>query len=91
LLLPTTFTDGLRVWKETGQGSGADFGTRRDSIVNRLLLPYLLDAICAYEEGVGVDLRDIDNAMKLGCGYPDGAVYVAGIRRARYDLLHLLM
>jgi len=40
-------------------------------IVNRLLVPYLLDAIRAYEEGVG-SVQDIDEAMKLGCGYPMG-------------------
>ncbi|HZQ25882.1 MAG TPA: 3-hydroxybutyryl-CoA dehydrogenase [Terriglobales bacterium] len=40
-------------------------------VVNRLLVPYLLDAIRAYEEGVG-SIGDIDNAMKLGCGYPMG-------------------
>jgi 3-hydroxybutyryl-CoA dehydrogenase len=40
-------------------------------IVNRLLVPYLLDAIRAYEEGVG-SIIDIDEAMKLGCGYPMG-------------------
>jgi 3-hydroxybutyryl-CoA dehydrogenase len=40
-------------------------------IVNRLLVPYMLDAIRALEEGVG-SIVDIDNAMKLGCGYPMG-------------------
>ena len=40
-------------------------------IVNRLLVPYLLDAIRALEEGVATTV-DIDNAMKLGCGYPMG-------------------
>jgi len=40
-------------------------------IVNRLLVPYLLDAVRAYEEGVG-SIEDIDTAMKLGCGYPMG-------------------
>jgi 3-hydroxybutyryl-CoA dehydrogenase len=40
-------------------------------IVNRLLVPYLLDAIRAYEEGVG-SVEDIDKAMQLGCGYPMG-------------------
>jgi 3-hydroxybutyryl-CoA dehydrogenase len=40
-------------------------------IVNRLLVPYLLDAIRAYEEGVG-SIADIDAGMKLGCGYPMG-------------------
>ncbi|MSO49735.1 MAG: 3-hydroxybutyryl-CoA dehydrogenase [Acidobacteria bacterium] len=40
-------------------------------IVNRLLVPYLLDAIRCYERGLGTK-EDIDNAMKLGCGYPMG-------------------
>ena len=40
-------------------------------IVNRLLVPYLLDAIRAYEEGVG-SITDIDESMKLGCGHPMG-------------------
>ena len=40
-------------------------------IVNRLLVPYLLDAIRAFEEGVG-SIADIDLGMKLGCGYPMG-------------------
>jgi 3-hydroxybutyryl-CoA dehydrogenase len=40
-------------------------------IVNRLLVPYILDAIRAYEEGVG-SIEDIDKAMQLGCGYPMG-------------------
>jgi 3-hydroxybutyryl-CoA dehydrogenase len=44
---------------------------RSGFIVNRLLVPYLLDAIRALEEGVG-RVEDIDNGMKLGCGYPMG-------------------
>ena len=40
-------------------------------IVNRLLVPYLLDAIRCYENGLGT-VEDIDNGMKLGCGYPMG-------------------
>ena len=40
-------------------------------IVNRLLVPYLLDAIRALEEGVG-SVEDIDKGMQLGCGYPTG-------------------
>ena len=40
-------------------------------IVNRLLVPYLLDAIRAYENGLGT-IEDIDKGMKLGCGYPMG-------------------
>lgn len=44
---------------------------RTGFIVNRLLVPYLLDAIRAFEEGVS-SIVDIDNSMKLGCGYPMG-------------------
>ncbi len=40
-------------------------------IVNRLLVPYLLDAIRCYEHGLGT-VEDIDKGMKLGCGYPMG-------------------
>jgi 3-hydroxybutyryl-CoA dehydrogenase len=40
-------------------------------IVNRLLVPYLLDAIRAYEHGLGT-VEDIDKGMKLGCGHPMG-------------------
>ncbi len=40
-------------------------------VVNRLLVPYLLDAIRALEEGVGT-VEDIDKGMQLGCGYPMG-------------------
>ncbi len=44
---------------------------RSGFIVNRLLVPYMLDAIRAYEEGLGT-VEDIDEAMKLGCAYPMG-------------------
>jgi len=44
---------------------------RSGFIVNRLLVPYLLDAVRALEEGVG-SVEDIDKGMKLGCGYPMG-------------------
>ncbi|OFW19516.1 MAG: 3-hydroxybutyryl-CoA dehydrogenase [Acidobacteria bacterium RIFCSPLOWO2_02_FULL_65_29] len=40
-------------------------------IVNRLLVPYLLDAVRAYENGLGT-LEDIDKGMTLGCGHPIG-------------------
>src|SRR5713101_236689 len=46
-------------------------GDKTGFIVNRLLVPYMLDAIRALEEGVG-SIADIDTAMKLGCGYPMG-------------------
>jgi 3-hydroxybutyryl-CoA dehydrogenase len=44
---------------------------RTGFIVNRLLVPFMLDAIRALEEGVG-SIADIDAAMKLGCGHPMG-------------------
>jgi len=61
---------------------GMDFGKRlgkltvqtRDTagfIVNRLLVPYLLDAIRGYEEGIG-SIAEIDAAMKAGAGHPMG-------------------
>ncbi len=40
-------------------------------IVNRLLVPYLLDAVRALEEGVG-SVPDVDEGMRLGCGHPMG-------------------
>ncbi|MGE5178412.1 MAG: 3-hydroxyacyl-CoA dehydrogenase family protein [Bacteroidota bacterium] len=40
-------------------------------VVNRLLVPYMLDAVRVYESGVA-SKEDIDNGMKLGCGYPMG-------------------
>jgi 3-hydroxybutyryl-CoA dehydrogenase len=40
-------------------------------IVNRLLVPYLLDAVRSYENGLGT-VEDIDKGMKLGCGHPMG-------------------
>ena len=40
-------------------------------IVNRLLVPYLLDAVRAYDQGLGT-VEDIDKGMKLGTGYPMG-------------------
>ena len=67
--------------------AGLDFGAKlgkktvqtRDSagfIVNRLLVPYMLDAIRAYEEGVG-SIAEIDDAMKAGAGHPMGPLTLA--------------
>jgi 3-hydroxybutyryl-CoA dehydrogenase len=44
---------------------------RSGFIVNRLLVPYLLDAVRALEEGTG-SVADIDRGMQLGCGHPMG-------------------
>jgi 3-hydroxybutyryl-CoA dehydrogenase len=40
-------------------------------VVNRLLVPYLLDAIRGYEEGIG-SMEDIDKGMRYGCAHPMG-------------------
>jgi 3-hydroxybutyryl-CoA dehydrogenase len=40
-------------------------------VVNVLLVPYLLDAIRTYQDGVA-SKEDIDTGMKLGCGHPMG-------------------
>ena len=45
-------------------------------IVNRLLVPYMLDAIRAYEEGVG-SVQEIDDAMKAGAAHPMGPLTLA--------------
>ncbi|HWH93936.1 MAG TPA: 3-hydroxybutyryl-CoA dehydrogenase [Baekduia sp.] len=47
-------------------------------IVNRLLVPYMLDAMRAYEEGVG-SITDIDAAMKAGAGHPMGPLALADL------------
>jgi 3-hydroxybutyryl-CoA dehydrogenase len=46
-------------------------GDNRGFIVNRLLVPYLLDAIRAYEDGVG-SVADIDTGMRAGASHPMG-------------------
>ena len=45
-------------------------------IVNRLLVPYMLDAIRGYEEGIG-SVSEIDEAMKAGAGHPMGPLTLA--------------
>ena len=45
-------------------------------IVNRLLIPYLLDAMRALEQGTG-SITDLDRAMQLGCGHPMGPFTLA--------------
>ncbi len=44
-------------------------------VVNRLLVPYMLDAVRVFEQGLA-SRDDIDNAMKLGCGYPMGPLFL---------------
>ena len=67
---PETFERALNF----GRSLGKEAVAAKDNsgfIVNLLLVPYLLDAIRSLERGVG-NTVDIDNAMKLGCGYPMG-------------------
>ena len=61
---------------------------RTGFIVNRLLVPYMLDAIRALEEGVGFD-RGHRQRDEAGLRLSDGAFDAGRFRRARHDLLHL--
>jgi 3-hydroxybutyryl-CoA dehydrogenase len=45
-------------------------------VVNRLLVPYMTDAIRIFEQGLAAR-DDIDQAMKLGCGHPMGPLFLA--------------
>ena len=67
---PEVFTTATEFARQVGKVP-VQTSDRTGFIVNRLLVPYLLDSIRALEEGVG-SIVDIDNAMKLGCGYPMG-------------------
>ena len=70
----TTSDDTYRAVFTFAQSLGKEPITAPDRpgfIVNRLLVPYLLDAVRCYENGLGT-LEDLDKGMKLGCGYPMG-------------------
>jgi 3-hydroxybutyryl-CoA dehydrogenase len=70
----TTSDETYALALEFGQRLGKLTVQTRDQtgfIVNRLLIPYMLDAIRAYEEGVG-SISEIDEAMKAGAGHPMG-------------------
>jgi 3-hydroxybutyryl-CoA dehydrogenase len=70
----TTSEEALAAGLEFGKRLGKLTVPTRDTagfIVNRLLVPYLLDGIRAYEEGVG-SIGEIDAAMKAGAGHPMG-------------------
>lgn len=60
--------------KEFGSALGKNVVEAKDTsgfIVNRLLVPYLLDAVRVLESGVATR-EDIDQGMQLGCGHPMG-------------------
>jgi len=57
-----------------GEACGKSPITCKDTpgfVVNRLLVPYMADAMKLAERG-DASIPDIDTAMKLGCGYPMG-------------------
>jgi len=75
----TTSDEAFQVGLDFGQRLGKLTVQTRDTagfIVNRLLVPYMLDAIRAYEEGVG-SVGEIDDAMKAGAGHPMGPLALA--------------
>ena len=75
----TTSEETYRTVFEFAKSLGKEPVTAKDNcgfIVNRLLLPYLLDAIMALEAGVGT-VQDIDKAMVLGCNHPMGPFTLA--------------
>ena len=67
---PEVFREATGFGREIGKVP-VQTSDRTGFIVNRLLVPYMLDSIRALEEGVA-SIMDIDNAMKLGCGHPMG-------------------
>ena len=75
----TTSEATLKVGFEVGSKLGKTVVHAKDKtgfIVNRLLVPYMLDAIRAYEEGVG-SIDEIDIAMKAGANHPMGPLTLA--------------
>lgn len=75
----TTSDEALKAGFEVGEKLGKTVVHAKDKtgfIVNRLLVPYMLDAIRAYEEGVG-SIEEIDVAMKAGANHPMGPLTLA--------------
>ena len=63
--------DTVNVWCKAIGKTAVNCGDSTGFVVNRLLVPYMLDAVRVFEQGLA-SRDDIDNAMKLGCGYPMG-------------------
>jgi 3-hydroxybutyryl-CoA dehydrogenase len=75
----TTSEEALKLGFEVGEQLNKTVVHAKDKtgfIVNRLLVPYMLDAIRAYEEGVG-SIDEIDAAMKAGANHPMGPLTLA--------------
>jgi 3-hydroxybutyryl-CoA dehydrogenase len=74
-----TGEDAYRLGFDLGAELGKTTVAARDNrgfIVNRLLVPYMLDAIRAWEQGVG-SIEDIDTGMKAGASHPMGPLTLA--------------
>ena len=74
-----TSEEAVRLGFELGEKLGKTTVAARDNrgfIVNRLLVPYMLDAIRAHEEGIG-SIEDIDTGMKAGASHPMGPLTLA--------------
>ena len=69
------FDTGVQFTESIGK-LGVQTKDKAGFIVNRLLVPYMLDAIRAYEEGVGT-IAEIDGAMQAGAGHPMGPLTLA--------------
>lgn len=75
----TSSDEAFQAGMELARAQGKLATPTRDTagfIVNRLLVPYMLDAIRALEEGVG-SVSEIDEAMKAGAGHPMGPLALA--------------
>ena len=70
LTAPEVFEEAFTFAKSLGK-TPVRASDKTGFIVNRLLVPYLLDAVRALEEGAG-SVPDIDEGMRLGCGHPMG-------------------
>ena len=63
--------ESVNAWCKAIGKTSVNCGDSTGFVVNRLLVPYMLDAVRVFEQGLA-SRDDIDNAMKLGCGYPMG-------------------
>jgi len=63
--------EAANAWCKAIGKTAVNCGDSTGFVVNRLLVPYMLDAVRVFEQGLA-SRDDIDNAMKLGCGYPMG-------------------
>jgi 3-hydroxybutyryl-CoA dehydrogenase len=67
--------EAANVWCKAIGKTTVNCGDSTGFVVNRLLVPYMVDAVRAFEQGLA-SRDDIDNAMKLGCGYPMGPLFL---------------